>query len=671
MAKDIKTKEKVVEQKTKKGSVGKVADRAKIISAKTKGGAVEAKNKIQENTTADEQSPEQYATDEVTEGIQKSVDDAVIVADKTVRTGARKVKKKIKQKKTEKAEVTDDDIPPDDDPQQEPESNEAPEDKTDEPKDKSEDKKSDEKQPKKKEQASDKQEKSEPKSDKAKSDGKSKQQGEQPHTENENAKPQSDVPQKQKKPVDEKKKPKQRKQAPPKTRGELSVKKPKAEQQPVKYAHKTDSKIKQTARSSANTKNTIKTAENSAKTVHKAEKTAQKSVETAKRAKKAEEAAKKTAQATAKTAKAVGKAVVEVAKATAAAVKELGAAIAAGGAPVVIIIIICLLIAVAGTCFGIFLSNDKTTGSQMTMTQAISQLTTDYYTDLESFKSNYTYDQYEIKTGTGNITIDWKTVLAVYAVKTTTSTEDAYEVVTMDDTKYELLKTVLYDMNPKSGEVTQKSVPIITVETDENGVSVKKTTYETKKVLTITIGHLSADEICEFYNFNAEQKQMLNELLSDEYAELWNEIVNSSGAIIYPGGTQIGTGGFVWPVAGPYSITSRFGTRVDPISGVVKTHGGTDIAAAQGTPIVAAADGTVVISSYMAGGYGYYVKIQHDGTYSTLYGHCSVLLVSVGQQVKQGQLIAQVGSTGYSTGPHCHFEVIQNGIRVDAMRFFD
>lgn len=334
----------------------------------------------------------------------------------------------------------------------------------------------------------------------------------------------------------------------------------------------------------------------------------------------------------------VGKAVVEASKATAAAVKELGAAIAAGGAPVVIIIIICLLIAVAGTCFGIFLSNDKTTGSQMTMAQAISQLTTDYYTDLESFKSNYDYDQYEIKTGSGNITIDWKTVLAVYAVKTTTSTEDAYEVVTMDDTKYELLKTVLYDMNPKSGEVTQKSVPIITVETDENGVSVKKTTYETKKVLTITIGHLSADEICEFYNFNAEQKQMLNELLSDEYADLWNEIVNSSGAIIYPGGTQIGTGGFVWPVAGPYSITSRFGTRVDPISGVVKTHGGTDIAAAQGTPIVAAADGTVVISSYMAGGYGYYVKIQHDGTYSTLYGHCSVLLVSAGQQVKQGSL---------------------------------
>ena len=259
--------------------------------------------------------------------------------------------------------------------------------------------------------------------------------------------------------------------------------------------------------------------------------------------------------------------------------------------------------------------------------------------------------------------------MAVYAVKTTTAT-DGFEVVTIDDNKYELLKTVVNDMNPKSGQVTNKSIPIVTVTTDENGVSIKKTTYETKKVLTITVGNLSANEICNFYSFNAEQKAMLYELLSDEYTELWDELINASGVIILPNGSVGGSGKFVWPVAGDYSITSRFGTRVDPISGAVKTHGGTDIAAAQGTPIVAAADGTVVAATYNAGGYGYYVKIQHDGTYSTLYGHCSALLVSAGQTVKQGQVIAKVGSTGYSTGPHCHFEVIQNGIRVDALEFY-
>ena len=72
----------------------------------------------------------------------------------------------------------------------------------------------------------------------------------------------------------------------------------------------------------------------------------------------------------------------------------------------------------------------------------------------------------------------------------------------------------------------------------------------------------------------------------------------------------------------------------------------------------------------MAGGYGYYVKIQHNDTFATLYGHCSVLYVTPGQVVKQGQIIADVGQTGYATGPHVHFEVYVNGIRVDAMQYF-
>lgn len=91
--------------------------------------------------------------------------------------------------------------------------------------------------------------------------------------------------------------------------------------------------------------------------------------------------------------------------------------------------------------------------------------------------------------------------------------------------------------------------------------------------------------------------------------------------------------------------------------------------APQGTPILAAADGTVVAATWH-NGYGYYVKIKHNNTYSTLYGHCSELRVSAGQKVKQGQLIAKVGSTGYSTGPHLHYEVIQNGVRVDALLFY-
>ena len=127
---------------------------------------------------------------------------------------------------------------------------------------------------------------------------------------------------------------------------------------------------------------------------------------------------------------------------------------------------------------------------------------------------------------------------------------------------------------------------------------------------------------------------------------------------------------FAWPLQENWNITSSYGYRHDPSTGEWKFHGDTDIAAPTGTPILASADGTVVIADYMAGGYGYYVKIQHNDTFATLYGHCSVLYVIPGQVVKQGQIIADVGQTGYATGPHVHFEVYVNGIRVDAMHYF-
>lgn len=123
-----------------------------------------------------------------------------------------------------------------------------------------------------------------------------------------------------------------------------------------------------------------------------------------------------------------------------------------------------------------------------------------------------------------------------------------------------------------------------------------------------------------------------------------------------------GTGRFVWPVAG--TQTSPFGYRHHPIFGRQIFHSGLDLGAASGTPIHAADSGTVVESGWR-GGYGKMVIIDHGGGLATLYGHCSVLYVSSGQTVGKGQRIAAVGSTGYSTGPHLHFEVRQNGNPVD------
>ena len=121
------------------------------------------------------------------------------------------------------------------------------------------------------------------------------------------------------------------------------------------------------------------------------------------------------------------------------------------------------------------------------------------------------------------------------------------------------------------------------------------------------------------------------------------------------------------------TITSQFGHRVDPITGEVSSHTGTDIACAEGTPILAAADGIVTVANGLdswGGSYGYYIQINHGGGLETLYAHCSSICVTTGQQVQAGQVIGYVGHTGRATGSHLHLETRTNGTRVDSMQFF-
>jgi murein DD-endopeptidase MepM/ murein hydrolase activator NlpD len=123
------------------------------------------------------------------------------------------------------------------------------------------------------------------------------------------------------------------------------------------------------------------------------------------------------------------------------------------------------------------------------------------------------------------------------------------------------------------------------------------------------------------------------------------------------------TGGFTVPVADA-RLSSGFGMRFHPILGFSRMHQGVDLAAPYGTPIVAAAEGIVRFAG-AHGGYGNFVQLQHGGGMGTGYGHMSGIVVRVGEAVRQGELIGYVGSTGLSTGPHCHFEVYQNGLAVD------
>ena len=142
-------------------------------------------------------------------------------------------------------------------------------------------------------------------------------------------------------------------------------------------------------------------------------------------------------------------------------------------------------------------------------------------------------------------------------------------------------------------------------------------------------------------------------------------IINGiDGEIQYTGGDML------WPVAiSGTVITSEFGIREHPIQGVVKQHTGLDIGGAPlGTPVIAAADGVVSYSGWL-GGYGNCVMINHGDGVVTLYGHGNKVLTSVGANVKAGDVIMEVGSTGNSTGPHLHFEVRENGTCVNPLKY--
>ena len=153
-----------------------------------------------------------------------------------------------------------------------------------------------------------------------------------------------------------------------------------------------------------------------------------------------------------------------------------------------------------------------------------------------------------------------------------------------------------------------------------------------------------------------------------EQAEIEAKIMEITNTIIpniqYTGGEML------WPVAASGTvITSQFGIREHPIQGVVKQHTGLDIGGADtGTPVVAAADGVVSYAGWL-GGYGNCVMINHGNGVVTLYGHGSKVVASVGQEVKQGDTILEVGSTGNSTGPHLHFEVRINGQYVNPLNY--
>lgn len=198
-----------------------------------------------------------------------------------------------------------------------------------------------------------------------------------------------------------------------------------------------------------------------------------------------------------------------------------------------------------------------------------------------------------------------------------------------------------------------------------------------KHIKIYVITRKAPEDILDELGYSGEERKRMEQRLEELYTlqKIFpsDGIAGGGGEIIDPDADWIGTGIFQWPLPENGTITSYFGNRVNPVTGKPDFHTGTDIAMPEGTPILAAADGTVEIANgtdSWGDSYGYYVKLDHGSGFETLYAHCSSICVTAGQEVSQGEVIGYVGTTGNSTGNHLHFEVRKNGQRVDALDYF-
>lgn len=337
-----------------------------------------------------------------------------------------------------------------------------------------------------------------------------------------------------------------------------------------------------------------------------------------------------------------------------------------------IIIVISLVAFVSGSAYGIFFAANAPNENAISVQEALETLTGEYRDRLEEISNTIQHDRQDIVANDGVYFIRWQDVLAVFS-SYVSGDEFGSSVASLEEEQVDKLREIMWEMNEVDYSTHPETITIDTTDEDGN----QATAEITETVLVIELTHKTPDEMAADYHFSTRQNTYLQLLQDSRYEELWAELLGGfapgEGEVMAPDGTHVPTGTLQWPLPVAGTITSQFGHRVDPITGEVSSHTGTDIACAEGTPILAAADGTVTVANGLdswGGSYGYYIQIDHGGGLETLYAHCSSICVTTGQQVQTGQVIGYVGHTGRATGNHLHLEVLINKTRADSMSFF-
>ena len=241
----------------------------------------------------------------------------------------------------------------------------------------------------------------------------------------------------------------------------------------------------------------------------------------------------------------------------------------------------------------------------------------------------------------------WPEVLAIFAVHTNLNSDS--DVVVINAAQMQRIQDTFWTMHEITYEVEE--VDITPEPTEDDPDPEQQTDY----ILHITVSSKTVDELAELYNFTQDQNDILHELLSDEMRPTLLALCGGIGIIE--------DGELCWPLPGHTYIPCNFG---DDDAYGNSGHRGTDIPAPKGTPILAAHSGTVLVSGWNDS-YGNQVLLDNGAGLSTRYAHMTQTAVTAGEAVTAGQVIGYVGSTGDSTGNHLHFEVMQNGVRVNPM----
>lgn len=257
--------------------------------------------------------------------------------------------------------------------------------------------------------------------------------------------------------------------------------------------------------------------------------------DTAKAINKSSQIAKETAKQSAKGAKKAARATKRAIKAMIESTKALVNAIIAGGwVSVVIIILICLVAALCSSFYGIFFSSE-TSQSGMNITFVIQQINNEFDDKIDEIKSSGSFDGVEVIGSRSN----WKDILSIYAVKTTTDENNPMEIATVDENKKAILSSIFWDMNNISKSVETRTETITKESTDEHGNTVETTEQVEKKYLVITLSGKTADDMANSYSFNDTQKKYLAELMSDKNNKLWASLIYNIGGVSGGGSIDI------------------------------------------------------------------------------------------------------------------------------------